>query len=95
MEDPDLMVRCVVGSAALEGAEFSPEFVAELRRIATGEITADSVVERIIGSERRRQLAIRYPTMYRRVDFDDFSDESELRRVEFIPAPEDDDANAW
>lgn len=47
--DPDQAVASVVGSAALEGAEFSPEFVAELRRVATGEIPADSLVERIIG----------------------------------------------
>lgn len=63
--------------------------------VATGEITADSLVKRSIGRERQRQLEIQYPTMYRQVVFDDSSDESELQQVKFIPAPEDDDANAW
>lgn len=49
---PDQAVASVVGSAALEGAVMSPEYIAVLRRIATGEITADSVIERIVAEAK-------------------------------------------
>jgi hypothetical protein len=49
---PDQAVASVVGSAALEGAVLSPEYIAVLRRITAGEVTVDSVVARIVAEAK-------------------------------------------
>lgn len=68
--DPDAMVADVVANAALDGRLIDEDWKKVLRRIATGDVTADSViateVERATGALRGKLVRDRIPDIIRR-----------------------------